>query len=114
MKYVNKILPYFKFVFDLLQQAKILFYMAYAALAFMGLFVHPFFFTFHLTEVMIRYPALKNVLRAVYDPRQQLLLTFCLFMLLCYIWAILGYMFFYEAWAGSCDSVLYCFLTILD
>lgn len=44
--------------------------MAYGALAVIGTVVHPFFFAFHMTEVLIRYPTLKNVIRAVWEPRK--------------------------------------------
>jgi hypothetical protein len=80
----------------------------------MGLFVHPIYFTFHLTEVTMRYTDLKSVLMAVYEPRKQLTLTFCLFVLINYIFALLGYIFFSDAYAGNCDSMLYCLLTVLD
>lgn len=52
-----------------LQEIEVMYYIAYGALAVLGTFKHPLFFTFHLTEILIRYPTLKNVIKSVYIPR---------------------------------------------
>lgn len=54
----------------ILKEIEVVYYLAYGALAVIGTVVHPFFFAFHLTEILIRYPTLKNVVRSVYEPRQ--------------------------------------------
>ena len=48
---------------------EVLYYLAYGSLAILGLVIHPFFMAFHMTEVFIRYPTLKYVLKSVYEPR---------------------------------------------
>jgi hypothetical protein len=53
----------------ILKEIEVVYYLAYGALAIIGTVVHPFFFAFHLTEILIRYPTLKNVIRAVWEPR---------------------------------------------
>lgn len=53
-----------------LKSGDVMYYLAYGVLAVMGVVIHPFFFTFHLTEIMLRYPSLKNVLKSVYEPRR--------------------------------------------
>ncbi len=53
-----------------MKEIEVIYYMAYGALAVMGTVIHPFFFTFHLTEVLIRYPTLKAVIRSVWVPKE--------------------------------------------
>jgi hypothetical protein len=55
-------------VLQILQDIEILYYLAYGVLAVLGTFVHPFFFCFHLSEILLRFPTLKSVVRAVYEP----------------------------------------------
>jgi len=54
----------------ILKSWEVMYYIAYGTLAILGVIIHPFFFTFHLTEIMLRYPSLKNVIKSVYDPRR--------------------------------------------
>lgn len=54
----------------ILKEIEVIYYLAYGALAILGTVYHPFFFSFHLTEILIRYPTLKNVIMAVYMPRE--------------------------------------------
>ncbi len=56
-------------LFIFLQEIEVIYYIAYGTLAVLGTAIHPFFFTFHLTEILIRYPTLKNVVKSVYIPR---------------------------------------------
>ena len=44
-----------KIVFLVLKSIDVLYYIAYGLLAIAGIAVHPFFFSFHLTEILIRY-----------------------------------------------------------
>ena len=58
-----------KVIFSTLKEIEVVYYIAYGALAVLGTVVHPFFFTFHLTEILLRYPTLKNVIKSVWEPR---------------------------------------------
>lgn len=91
-----------------------MYYIAYGALAVMGTFLHPFFFTFHLTEILIRYPTLKNVIKSVYIPRKSFYLTFVLFLIFVYSFTVLSYNFFADDYEGNCNSMLICFLVNFD
>lgn len=42
------------------------------------------------------------------------MLTFFLFVVLEYIVSVIGYIFYYESYAGNCESMLYCFLFTFD
>jgi hypothetical protein len=98
----------------ILKEIEILYYMAYGALAVIGTVVHPFFFAFHMTEVLIRFPTLKNVIRAVWEPREQLLLTLILFIILVWVYALVAYTFFSSEYDGKCEETIFCFLFTFD
>ena len=42
-----------------------MYYIAYGLFAILGTFYHPLFFIFHLTEILFRYPTLKNIILSV-------------------------------------------------
>ena len=88
--------------------------MAYGALAVIGTVVHPFFFAFHMTEVLIRYPTLKNVIRAVWEPRKQLMLTLVLFIILVWVYGLIAFTFFSSDYYDRCNATLFCFLFTFD
>jgi hypothetical protein len=83
-------------LFYILREIEVVYYLAYGALAVIGTVIHPFFFCFHLTEILIRYPTLKNVVKSVWEPKQQLGLTLILFIILVYVYGLIAYTFFYE------------------
>ena len=39
---------------------EVVYYLTYGALAYVAMMVHPFFYAFHLTEFIIRYPTLSS------------------------------------------------------
>ena len=43
-----------KSAYLLLQEIEVIYYLAYATLTVLGTTVHPFFFAFHLTEILFR------------------------------------------------------------
>ncbi len=73
-----------------------MYYIAYGAFAILGTIIHPFFFIFHLSEILFRYPTLKNIIYSVWQPKKQLIFTIFLFVILIYFYAILGYTFLPE------------------
>ena len=67
-------------VFALLQDFQVIYYILYAMCAIVGLVVSPFFFFFHLFDILVRYPVLLNVVKSVWNPRKQICYTFFLFL----------------------------------
>lgn len=113
-RFIIYIKLFLKVFFIFMQEIEVIYYIAYGVLAVFGTFFHPFFFTFHLTEILIRYPTLKNVIKSVYIPRKQFYLTFILFLILVYSFTILSYHFFYKDYYSNCDTMLGCFLMNFD
>lgn len=92
----------------------VLYYLTYGTLAFIATMIHPFFFAFHLSEVVIRYPTLRNIIRSFWEPKKALLLTFFLIILFNYFFTIFGYTFFNDIYDGKCESMLLCFMETFD
>ena len=76
---------------EFFKEIEVMYYVMYGIFAILGTIVHPFFFIFHLSEILFRYPTLKNVILSVYKPRAQLGLAFYLLLVLIYFVSIIGY-----------------------
>jgi hypothetical protein len=93
----------------------LMYYMGYLIFSFAGYLVHPFFYCYHMIDLIIRNQYLKNVLKAVYRPRYELLHTMILYLCLQYIFTIIAYMSIYTDFAGhECTSLSQCFLVVFD
>lgn len=93
----------------------VIYYLAYGACAFIATMIHPFFFAFHLSEVVLRYPTLRNIIRSFWEPKTALMLTFMLVMLMNYFFSLVAYIWLYELYNnGKCDSLLVCFIATFD
>jgi len=108
----------FKLIHSLLRGLKdfdILYYCLVMFFALMGLLVHPAFFFFQLTD-FLRNELLKNVVKAVWNPRISLGLTLLVFILLEYYFAIIGFSVFGLHYDGgaACQSLWDCFLQTFD
>ncbi|KAL4473778.1 hypothetical protein ABPG74_022642 [Tetrahymena malaccensis] len=87
----------------------------------LGLIICAFFALFNpvvtailLLDIFRRIPSLKNILQSLIIARLQLFLTFILFLVLTYIFAILVYYFFWDILANQCFTLWTCFLFIFD
>lgn len=92
----------------------VIYYSAYVILAVIGTFVHPFFFAFHLFDIVKRKQALTNVLKAITGQFQSLFWTFALFLIIEYVFALIGYYWLKSDFEGNCPSLLICFLNTFD
>lgn len=81
----------------------------------LGLFKHKFYYCFHMTEIVIRYQPLKAVVACVWTPKVSLMLTFVLFWMLVYLWALWGYRSFPVEYSGLGITKMYeYFLYLYD
>ena len=69
----------------------IFYYTIYLTTILIGIYVHPFAFTFTLSDLVNRFPSMKIIFRAVYVPRKSLILTLLMIILMCYVFALLWY-----------------------
>ena len=103
-----------KCLFYFSQDLEILYYVSYGILAILGTIYNPFFFCFHLSEILLRFPELKTVILAFWEPRVQLWLVFILLLIWEYVFALIGFLVFPEQYAGNCDSMLFCLILCFD
>lgn len=96
-----------------LSDFKLLFYILYIALLICGLSVHPFFYAFHLTD-FLRISILKNVIKAIWNPRSQLLLTLLFFALVEYYFTLIAYTVFSEQYYDTPYSINITISTSID
>lgn len=52
---INRNIKIIKVFLNFIQEIEVIYYMAYGAFAIMGTAIHPFFFVFHLSEILFRY-----------------------------------------------------------
>jgi hypothetical protein len=93
----------------------ILYYAAYVTFTYLGNFVSPFFYAFHLLDLVHRVETLKAVVRSVTYNGQQLIMTVVLVVVVVYLYAIVGFVMFRETMqVVSCCRLLSIFLQSCD
>ena len=55
-----------KTIYYLLTDFSVLYYLVYSATAILGTFLNHFFYAFHLYDIIMRYPDLRNVIMSVW------------------------------------------------
>ena len=100
--------------FSVLKEIEVMYYIAYGAFAILGTTVHPFFFAFHMSVILLRYPVMRTVVKSFSNPKEQLLLTLSLIVILTYIFALIAYIWYQPDFTGFCHTVWYCFSFIFD
>jgi len=101
-----------------------LLYMAfYIVCSIIGFFVNPIIYSFHLLDIMDRFPMLKSVILSITTNANQLALTFFLGLIIMYIYTIIGYFFlnadFFNpdippAGENMCTSLFICYWWLID
>ncbi|EGR30411.1 MIR domain protein [Ichthyophthirius multifiliis] len=109
------IIRFIKTIYLLLSDFYVLYYIIYGITAIVGLSYTPFFFVFHLFDILVRFPELLNVVRSVYIPRKPIMYTYFLFLVLLYVFSLFGYYWLRESFPPTfCESVFTCLLTTFD
>jgi inositol 1,4,5-triphosphate receptor type 1/inositol 1,4,5-triphosphate receptor type 3 len=92
IRLINLLFKLFFILFSCLADFEVLYYLGYGVMAVVGTLIHPFFYSFHLSVILIRYPTLKNVVRSITEPKEQLILTLVLMLVLTYIYTLVAYL----------------------
>jgi inositol 1,4,5-triphosphate receptor type 1 len=97
-----------------------IYYFAYVLLTIVALW-NPFFYAVLLLDIVRRSDDLVNILRSITENYKQLLLTLLLGVIIVFLFAVSGFLWFGEYFQDSpssknlyCQSLLQCFLTILN
>ncbi|KAL0130573.1 hypothetical protein PUN28_002308 [Cardiocondyla obscurior] len=81
-----------------------LYHIAYLACCVLGIFMHPFFYSVLLFDVVYREETLINVIKSVTRNGRSIILTAVLALILVYIFSIIGYMFFKDDFLVPVDE----------
>jgi inositol 1,4,5-triphosphate receptor type 3 len=112
----------------LISNGEFIFFVLYYCFSVQGLIQSPVFYSFHLLDVINRFPALQNVILSVTTNINQLLMTAMLGIILIYIWACIAFLFIADNYfddaihtgllnkAGDsvCMSLMHCFLSTIN
>ena len=113
-KIVGRLLSVLWSMYQTLMEIEIFYYICYIIFSLFGALIHPFFFCFHLTEILFRFSTLSNILQSVYQPRLQLALTFILYLILNYMFTLIAFLEFETDYQGNCDNLFLCFIITFD
>ncbi|GAB9463065.1 hypothetical protein Gpo141_00000540 [Globisporangium polare] len=113
----------------LIRNPRIVYFLWQITVAILGSYVNKLYFAFHLLDVVNRYQELSNVLRSIVRPAKVLCLTVLLYLVIVYVFAIIGFYFFRADYNPSvvltpeqidgsapyqCQRLFQCFLVSLD
>ena len=108
-RFFNKLFIYIKLIFNF----HVLYRFCYMVFAILGLFVHHFFFAFHLIEFIKSQPILRMVFLVFYKPLAQLISIYIFFFILIYFYSLLIYYRYYDLMPiNTCNSPLICMMYI--
>lgn len=102
--------------------------MLYFGISFLGFYSNELFYSFHLLDVIQKYPTLANVTKAITMNWEQLLMTFVLMLILMYIYTTITFFYIMETvydydinaddsdltGENRCKSMIECFMTVVD
>ena len=114
IKYALKIKQIIWTVAYVLKNFPVLYHIAYTIFSVLGIFTHPFYFSLLLLDILYKYPSLQNVVKSFIVPYKALALTFCMMIVVMYLFAILGYLFFQNDFGIYCDTLYWCTITLWD
>lgn len=101
--------------FSICTDLTLLYYLALFVLTVMGVVWHPFFYTYLLTYLVFRSPALVNVLQAIWYPRETLLLTIALMFMVIYAMTVISFYVYADDYTeNDCYSLWTCFVISFD
>ncbi|CAD8074919.1 unnamed protein product [Paramecium sonneborni] len=90
------------------------YFCGYMACIIVGLVIHPFAFVLLLAD-FLRIATLKIVIKAIWISKTQMGLSFLVFLLIEYYFAVIGYLFFWDQYQDqSCQIMWRCFLQTFD
>jgi len=83
-------------------------------LSLLGVTTSPLFFSFHLTELLLRYSALRHVVMAVIRPWRRTLLVYAMMLVLIYYFGIVAYAYLEGYFYSNANTLLIATITVYD
>ncbi|VDO29597.1 unnamed protein product [Onchocerca flexuosa] len=103
----------------ILTNGQFLYRVHYLLCSALGVLVSPFFYAFHLIDVVLSFPMLKAILQSVTHNLQQLILTIMMTLVVVYLYTVLAFNFFRKFYVQEsegeepdrkCHNMLTCFI----
>ncbi|XP_011690390.1 PREDICTED: inositol 1,4,5-trisphosphate receptor isoform X3 [Wasmannia auropunctata] len=89
---------------QIITNIELLYHMSYLAFCVLGIFMHPFFYSVLLFDVVYREETLLNVIKSVTRNGRSIILTAVLALILVYMFSIIGFMFFKDDFLVPVDE----------
>ncbi|XP_076641115.1 inositol 1,4,5-trisphosphate receptor-like isoform X1 [Halictus rubicundus] len=89
---------------QIVTNVELLYHISYLMFCVLGIFMHPFFYSVLLFDVVYREETLLNVIRSVTRNGRSIILTAVLALILVYMFSIIGFMFFKDDFLVSVDE----------
>ncbi|XP_076376142.1 inositol 1,4,5-trisphosphate receptor isoform X3 [Megalopta genalis] len=89
---------------QIVTNVELLYHISYLIFCVLGIFMHPFFYSVLLFDVVYREETLLNVIRSVTRNGRSIILTAVLALILVYMFSIIGFMFFKDDFLVSVDE----------
>lgn len=114
--------------FFFIQDGTFRYYVLYFGISVLGFYTHEIYYSFHLLDVVVRFPTLSNVIKSVTSNAERLLMTGVLAMIIIYIFATISFFYLQDTvydygvnafdsdWVGEskCNTMMECFLTMVN
>ncbi|CAI4225083.1 unnamed protein product [Auanema sp. JU1783] len=104
----------------ILTNGQFLYRVGYLLCSACGVFISPFFYAFHLIDVVLSFPMLKAILQSVTHNLQQLILTIMMILVVVYLYTVIAFNFFRKFYVQEgeegeepdrkCHNMLTCFI----
>uniref|UniRef100_A0A8R1IXC0 Ion_trans domain-containing protein n=1 Tax=Caenorhabditis japonica TaxID=281687 RepID=A0A8R1IXC0_CAEJA len=104
----------------ILTNGQFLYRVGYLLCSACGVFLSPFFYAFHLIDVVLSFPMLKAILQSVTHNLQQLILTIMMTLVVVYLYTVIAFNFFRKFYVQEgedgeepdrkCHNMLTCFI----
>ncbi|XP_053593161.1 inositol 1,4,5-trisphosphate receptor isoform X1 [Microplitis demolitor] len=89
---------------QIITDVELWYHTSYLFFCLLGIFMHPFFYSVLLFDVVYREETLLNVIRSVTRNGRSIILTAVLALILVYMFSIIGFMFFKDDFLVSVDD----------
>ncbi|XP_072755424.1 inositol 1,4,5-trisphosphate receptor-like isoform X3 [Anoplolepis gracilipes] len=89
---------------QIITNMELLYHMLYLIFCVLGIFMHPFFYSVLLFDVVYREETLLNVIKSVTRNGRSIILTAVLALILVYMFSIIGFMFFKDDFLVPVDE----------
>jgi hypothetical protein len=90
-KFRTKVKDFISVCLKIVTHFEILYFLLCFIFFILGFSNHPSFFAFHITFIIVESPQMKNLLKAIWEPKTAILATLILMFIIVYLFSIVAY-----------------------